>query len=309
VDGWTDRVVRGWVLEAVLGTDMDWFRWWHGTVTDPKFQWVSRRCGLSLAEVIAVWACLLECASTATQGNADATRGNVASFDCNDYDVLLGLGDGQVEKILAAMVDKKLIVEGRIAGWDGRQPKREDSGNPNTGALSSTERSRNYREKKRLEETQRNEVQRDATQGNNRIEEIREELKTHTPSMPAQISIVLRRHQIGATPSHPSVIALAEQGVDLETLEACCKEAREAKPNETLSIGYVVKKLEGWKAQARSISVHGVAKAKKVDTWFLSVDGMNAKARELGISGARMGESEAAFKSRIQQAINAREAA
>jgi hypothetical protein len=154
---------------------MDWFRWWHGTVTDPKFQWVSRRCGLPLAEVIAVWACLLECASTATQGNADATRGNVASFDCNDYDVLLGLEDGQVEQILTAMKDKKLIVEGRIAGWDGRQPKREDSGNPNTGALSSTERSRNYREKKKLEETQRNEVQRDATQGNDRREEIREE--------------------------------------------------------------------------------------------------------------------------------------
>lgn len=288
---------------------MDWFRWWHGTVTDPKFQWVSRRCGLPLAQVIAVWACLLECASTATQGNADATRGNVASFDCNDYDVLLGLDDGQVEKILTAMRDKKLIVDGRIAGWDGRQPKREDSGNPNTGALSSTERSRNYREKKRLEETQCNAEQRNATQSNDRREEIREETNTHTPSATAQISIVLRKHSISANPSHPSVIALAEQGVDLETLEACCKEVRESKPNETIAIGYVLKKLEGWKAQAKSISVQGVAKAKKVDTWFLSVDGMNSKARELGISGARMGESEAAFKSRIQQAINAREAA
>jgi hypothetical protein len=163
---------------------MDWFRWWHGTVTDPKFQWVSRRCGLPLAQVIAVWACLLECASTATQGNADATRGNVASFDCNDFDVLLGLEDGTVEKILTAMKDKKLIADGRVAGWDGRQPKREDSGNPNTGALSSTERSRNYREKKRLEETQCNAMQRNATQSNDREEESREEKKEKHTSVP-----------------------------------------------------------------------------------------------------------------------------
>lgn len=154
---------------------MDWFRWWHGTVTDPKFQWVARRCGEKVATVIAVWACLLECASTATQGNADATRGNVASFDCNDYDVLLGLEDGAVRKIFDAMTEKNLIADGRIAGWDGRQPKREDSGNPNTGALSSTERSRLRRERLKREETDATAMQRGATQGNDREEESREE--------------------------------------------------------------------------------------------------------------------------------------
>ncbi|SDR37354.1 hypothetical protein SAMN05443245_5214 [Paraburkholderia fungorum] len=154
---------------------MDWFRWWHGTVTDPKFQWVSRRCGQDVATVIAVWACLLECASNATQCNADATRGNVASFDCNDYDVLLGLDDGVVKKVCEAMVEKKLVVDGRIAGWDGRQPKREDSGNPNTGALSSTERSRLHREKLKREATTGDEMQRDATQGNDREDKSREE--------------------------------------------------------------------------------------------------------------------------------------
>jgi uncharacterized phage protein (TIGR02220 family) len=152
---------------------MDWFRWWHGTVTDPKFQWVSRRCGQPLANVVAVWACLLECASTATQGNADATRGNVASFDCNVIDVLLGLDDGTVQKILSAMTEKKLIADDFIAGWDGRQPKREDSGNPNTGALSSTERSRLHREKLKRDATCGDAMQRDATQSNDRGEEKR----------------------------------------------------------------------------------------------------------------------------------------
>lgn len=156
---------------------MDWFRWWHGTVTDPKFQWVARKSGQPLAAVIAVWAALLECASTATQCNADATRGNVASFDCNDWDVALNLEDGSVSKIFGAMEQKTLIDEKRIVAWESRQPKREDTGNPNTGALSSTERSRLYREKLKRDATNGNEAQRNATAGNDRLEK-RREVKT-----------------------------------------------------------------------------------------------------------------------------------
>jgi hypothetical protein len=143
---------------------MDWFRWWHGTVTDPKFQWVARRSGQSVASVLAVWAVLLEIGSTATHGNADATRGNVASLQCEDWDVALGLEDGAVHQIYSAMEQKGLIEDSAIVAWESRQPKREDAGNPNTGALSSTERSRLYREKLKREETERNEMQRDATQ-------------------------------------------------------------------------------------------------------------------------------------------------
>jgi hypothetical protein len=154
---------------------MDWLRWWHSTVTDPKFQWVARRCKQPAANVIAVWACLLECASTATQCNADATRGDVASFDCNDIDVLLGLDDGSVKAIFDAMTEKKLIVDGRLSMWDARQPKREDSGNPSTGALSSTERSRLRRERMKRDETNATAVQRNATHGTDREEESRED--------------------------------------------------------------------------------------------------------------------------------------
>lgn len=154
---------------------MDWLRWWHGTVNDPKFGWVARKSGETVASVVAVWACLLECASNATQCNADATRGDVSSFDCNVTDVLLGLDDGSVQSIFDAMMEKKLIVDGRLAKWDERQPKREDSGNPNTGALSSTERSRLHREKLKREAAERDAMQRDATQGNDRVDEIREE--------------------------------------------------------------------------------------------------------------------------------------
>ena len=44
---------------------MDWFRWHHGSVTDPKFQLVARRAGASLPDVLAVWAYVLEAASQA----------------------------------------------------------------------------------------------------------------------------------------------------------------------------------------------------------------------------------------------------
>lgn len=142
---------------------MDWFRWWHGTVTDPKFQWVARKSGQTVASVLAVWAVVLEIASNATQGNENATRGNVASLQCEDWDVALGLDDGSVAKIYAAMEVKGLIKDFQIVAWDHRQPKREDAGNPNTGALSSTERSRLYRERKKREATERDEMQRDAT--------------------------------------------------------------------------------------------------------------------------------------------------
>lgn len=140
-------------------------------------------------------------------------------------------------------------------------------------------------------------------------EKIREELTTtHIPSAPAKISMTFRKYTISASPSHPSVIALAEQGVDLETLDACCKEARDAKPNESISIGYIVKKLEGWKAQASAIKVGGAQKPKS-DSWFISPQAMSAKARELGIADARPGESEAQFKARIQHALSQREVA
>lgn len=124
---------------------MDWLRWWHGTVTDPKFQRVARMAGATTGEVIAVWACLLERASSVTGGDADVTspdvtetRGSVAGFDCDDHDVLLGLEDGATAKILDALGVRGLVIDGRIARWEERQPNRTDS---------SKERTRLWRER------------------------------------------------------------------------------------------------------------------------------------------------------------------
>lgn len=170
---------------------MGWFRWWHGTLTDAKFQWVARKSGQSFPTVIAMWVALLERASSAGEGetrgatecngdatdatdatrcNVAATRGNIEGFDCDVHDVLFGVDDGSCARILAALTEKGLVCNGRIGNWEKRQTKRNDSGNPATGVLSSTERSRLKRERDKLAEqgcnadaTQCNAAQRDAT--------------------------------------------------------------------------------------------------------------------------------------------------
>lgn len=123
---------------------VDWLRWWHGTVSDTKFMWVARRAGARHGDVIAVWAALLEMASQS------AHRGDVSRFDADAFDCLLTAEEGTTASIVEAMEAKKLIVAGRLTGWETRQPNREDSGS--ASALSSTERSRLHRANKRIAE-------------------------------------------------------------------------------------------------------------------------------------------------------------
>jgi len=64
---------------------MDWFRWHHGSVTDPKFQLIARKSGCSVAEVIGFWAMLLESASM------NEVRGCTGYLDFEAIDCALGL--------------------------------------------------------------------------------------------------------------------------------------------------------------------------------------------------------------------------
>jgi hypothetical protein len=103
---------------------IDWFRWHHGSVTDPKFQLVAKKAGARLGDVITVWAFVLEAAS------ADAERGTIGQLDFETLDFLLGADEGTAVRILDAMTTRGLIVGSQIAQWEKRQPKREreDSG-------------------------------------------------------------------------------------------------------------------------------------------------------------------------------------
>jgi len=162
----------------------DWLRLWHGTISDNKFLWVERKSGARFGDVMTVWLALLEEASQADD------RGDVSGFDAESFDFRLGDEEGLTLRILQAMAAKGLIGEDmRLSGWDRRQPIREDSGNPETGALSSTERSRLHRQRRKAQseaETQRdatqcNDAQRDATHATARVDESRGEEIPPTP--------------------------------------------------------------------------------------------------------------------------------
>lgn len=140
---------------------IDWFRWHHGSVTDPKFQLVARKAGASLPDVLAVWAYLLERASSAE------FRGCFGEIDCEAVDCLFGFDDGVTDAVLGQMVARQLIADEYIVAWEKRQPKREREDD------KSTERVRAFRQKQRQEEAG-NAMERQETP---RGEESREEKK------------------------------------------------------------------------------------------------------------------------------------
>lgn len=143
---------------------MDWFRWHHGSVTDPKFQLVAKRAGASVAEVLAVWACLLEAASMSV------FRGNPGECDFESLDCALGLSDGLAMAIYQQMVARGLIAEdGRITAWDKRQPKREREDD------TSTERVRAFRERERHETPSNASETSETPRGDKRREEEKKE--------------------------------------------------------------------------------------------------------------------------------------
>ena len=159
---------------------MEWFRWHHGTVADPKFSIVAKRSGQPRHVVIACWSAILEYASTRDE------RGCVSGIDPEEIAIVLDLEIDQVVAILAAMNDKNIIDDGRLSGWNKRQPKREDE----TGA----ERKQRWKEKQQLAELEQTGTQRNATERleRARTEQNREELKNLLPeNSPAQLSASL----------------------------------------------------------------------------------------------------------------------
>ena len=159
---------------------MDWFRWHHGSVTDPKFQLVARKAGCSVAEIIGVWATLLEAASMAD------TRGCHGALDFEALDCSLGLDEGKAEHIYTLMTARGLVdAETKsISSWVKRQPVREREDD------KSTERVKAFREKKRQEtpcnasETPCN-ASETPCNAEKRLDKSREEKSINTPIPPS----------------------------------------------------------------------------------------------------------------------------
>lgn len=132
---------------------IDWFRSWHGAPTDPKWLLIARKANVAPGMVSAVAWALFDYASQ------HADRGSIAGFDAETYAVYSGWSETDIENVLQALRAKGLITpDDRLANWEKRQPKREDD--------HSTERVQRHRERKRVDETQRNAAERDETQRN-----------------------------------------------------------------------------------------------------------------------------------------------
>lgn len=98
---------------------IEWFRSWHGAPTDPKWRTVARRAGARPGDVAAVAWVLFDRASQADD------RGSIDGYDAEVIADALGYEPDEIERIIAAMVDKGVIIGGRLAAWEKHQPKRE----------------------------------------------------------------------------------------------------------------------------------------------------------------------------------------
>ncbi len=131
---------------------MDWLRWYHGTVTDPKWRVVATESEQPLAAVLAVWAAMLERASS------NEARGTLEGWNDRVVAAALDLTPEAVRAIREAM--DGLTVDGDdLPGWKRRQPKREDE--------TATDRKRAQRERERVSRT--------VTQSHDRVDKKRVE--------------------------------------------------------------------------------------------------------------------------------------
>jgi len=245
----------------------DWFRWWHGTVTDAKFGVISEKAGCQLCEVIAVWVILLEHASQCH------IRGDVSRFVTQDvtrhenvtpvtlrHDGVTEIAWSSrmrhetVTAIVTAMCDAGLIVEGRIEAWERRQPVREDA--VTTGAKTAAQRAKEYRERKKLvtEKRHAHVTQRHADETpQSREEQNRTDIQ-HTTAREQPVAStrkgavcgLLRKAGMADAAPHyldePTWEAILSKRTDEEIVELA-KAKMAAKPNQRIGLKYIAPAL------------------------------------------------------------------
>jgi hypothetical protein len=242
-----------------------WVRLWSGSTTDPKWQTIARKSGQPRYLVIALFTHLLMVANEAEP------RGDISGMSIEDAASALDCDEEQVALVMEAMGGR--VIEGtRLAGWEKRQVFREDIGNDKTGALSSTERSRLHRERKRYETeiqadatqgkaTQGNATQRDATQGNapeadteaDTDTEVNQESASTTQPVGTLGGLVCARLKAECgfyqtNPQHPKLLALLAAGITPDEFVSAGMDAREGK-----SFNWILATAEGRRRDAAAV--------------------------------------------------------
>ncbi|WP_206428155.1 DnaT-like ssDNA-binding domain-containing protein [Pseudomonas chlororaphis] len=162
---------------------MDWLRLWHDMPNDPKWRTIARVSAQPIALVQAMYVHLLVDASrNVTRGHVTVTKEDIASA--------LDVTEDQVEAVFQAMQGRVLDGD-QLTGWEGRQPKREDVGNPETGAKSAAQRKREQRERQKSaqEKTESHGMSREVTESHDRLDKRREEKELHTHTAQAKFSL------------------------------------------------------------------------------------------------------------------------
>jgi hypothetical protein len=267
--------------------DMHWFRWHHGTVTDPKLGLIAKKAGVPMAQVIAIWGHLLEAASMSED------RGNPGVPDFESMDFYLEVEEGVAQRVYGLMQDKALISKetGRLVAWERRQPKREreDEG--------GAERKRRQRER----ETANAATGGDAApnhralrtvalnaEGENGVEQIAQypqhaangtdgEARTSTKAG-AVCKAIRAKGVTDVNPSHPTLRALVDKGVGVEIFEQAAEVCTKTSPPKGM-------------AYLLSIVTRQLREAEDIDespgmpaaAWDQTRSSIEAKAEELGI--------------------------
>lgn len=86
------------------------------------------------------------------------------------------------------------------------------------------------------------------------------------PSPVGLLSQAMRAFGINGNPGDLRLLALADQGVSAETVQAACEAAKKAKPNEPIPPAYVLTILERWAKEAAELNARGAAQPGATST-------------------------------------------
>lgn len=156
-----------------------WLRLWHDMPNDPKWRTIARAAKQPIALVQAVYVHMLVDASrNVTRGHVDVTNEDLASA--------LDVTEDAISAIREAM-QSRVLDDDMLTGWASRQPAREDSGSPESGAKSSAERKRAERERKAAalanSDESRNVTQSHDTSRNVTTDKDKEEIRKEEPTV------------------------------------------------------------------------------------------------------------------------------
>ena len=199
-----------------------WVRLWSGATTDPKWQTIARKSGQPRHLVIALFAHLMLIANDAN------VRGDVDGLSIEDAASAMDCDEEQVDAIISAM-QGRVISDGRLSGWDARQPVREDA--VTEGSRTVAERVREHRRRmkevgRNADVTRSNACNADVTRSNAPEAEAEADTESEadqkqTPAQPASSEVDARPEKpaAGAAVRFDPIRYLLEHGADQQTAD------------------------------------------------------------------------------------------